>query len=101
MTSWDGRVILISNSSFNSACCQLQGRGILNDVCLMGNDHLRVEKEKENVEGFSTLESLHFLSFRRLRKSLRQKSILTSSEGEEQSRKVVGQSGALGRVFWR
>ena len=47
----------------------------------MGNDNWLVEKEKENIKGFLTCKSLHFLSFHHLRKPLRQKPIVTSSEG--------------------
>ena len=46
----------------------------------MGNDNWLVEKEKENIKGFLTFKSLHFLSFHHLRKPLRQKPIVTSSD---------------------
>lgn len=66
----------------------------------MGNDTRLVEKEKENIKVFFlTFKSLHFLSFRHLRKALRQKPILTLSEGA--AGKVVGGSGVLTRLFWR
>lgn len=98
MTFWDSHIILILISSFNSAFCQLQGRGILNDVCLMGNGNWPGKKEKD-VEGFLAFKNLHFLNFCHLRKPLRRKPILISSEGEEQPGRLLDGQGFLGGYF--
>lgn len=98
MTFWDSHIILILISSFNSAFCQLQGRGILNDVCLMGNGNWPGKKEKD-VDGFLAFKSLHFLSFCHLPKPLRRKPILISSEGEEQPGRLLDGQGFLGGYF--
>lgn len=53
--------------------CQLQRRGILNDVCFRENDTQLVEKK---MSFFLTLKSLHFLTFHHLQKPWRQKQLV-------------------------